>query len=56
MECFLNLFSTFNGAWNDSEKDMPPTAVFLPGESHGERSLEGCNPWGHKELDMTECT
>ena len=36
MECILNLFSTFNGAWNDSEKDMPPTAVFLPGESHGE--------------------
>jgi len=21
-----------------------PTPVFLPGESHGQRSLEGCNP------------
>ena len=21
---------------------------------HGQRSLEGCSPWGHKELDMTE--
>ena len=22
--------------------------------SHGQRSLAGCNPWGHKESDMTE--
>ena len=21
---------------------------------HGQRSLEGCNPWGHKGSDMTE--
>ena len=26
-----------------------PTTVFLPGESHGQRSLEGYSPWGHKE-------
>ena len=25
-----------------------PTPVFLPGESHGQRSLTGYNPWGHK--------
>ena len=31
-----------------------PTPVFLPGESHGQRSLVGCSPWGHKESDMTE--
>ena len=30
-----------------------PTPVFLPGESHGWRSLAGYSPWGHKELDMT---
>ena len=29
-------------------------AVFLPGESHGQRSLAGCSPWGRKEPDMTE--
>ena len=29
-----------------------PTPVFLPGESHGQRSLVGCSPWGHK-LDTT---
>ena len=26
-----------------------PTPVLLPGESHGQRSLVGCRPWGHKE-------
>ena len=31
-----------------------PTPVFWPGESHGQRSLAGYSPWGHKELDMTE--
>ena len=24
-----------------------PSLVFLPGESHGRRSLAGCSPWGH---------
>ena len=33
-----------------------PTPVFLPGESHGQRSLEGYSLWGHKELDTTEAT
>ena len=30
------------------------TPVFLPGESHGQRSLAGYRPRGHKESDMTE--
>ena len=30
--------------------------VFLPGESHGQRSLAGYHPWGHKESDTTEVT
>ena len=30
------------------------TLVFLPSESHGQRSLVGYSSWGHKELDMTE--
>ena len=30
------------------------TAVFLPGEFHGQRSLVGYSPWGNKELDTTE--
>ena len=31
-----------------------PTAVLLPGKSHGQRSLVGCRPWGREESDMTE--
>ena len=31
-----------------------PTPVFLPGESHGQRSLVSYSPWGRKELDTTE--
>ena len=27
---------------------------FLPGEFHGQRSLAGYSPWGHRELDTTE--
>ena len=30
------------------------TLVFLPGESHGQRSLVGYSPWGREELVMTE--
>ena len=30
--------------------------VFLPGESHGQRSMVGYSPWGRKELDTTEAT
>ena len=26
-----------------------PTPIFLPGESHEQRNLAGCSPWGHKE-------
>ena len=31
-----------------------PTPVFLPGKSHGWRSLVGCSPWGREELDTNE--
>ena len=31
-----------------------PTPVFLSGESHGQRSLMGYSPWGHKLSDTTE--
>ena len=35
-------------------KECLPTPVFLPGESHGRRSLAGYSPWGCRESDMTE--
>ena len=30
-----------------------PTPVFLPGESHGQRSLVGYSLWDHKESDVS---
>ena len=33
---------------------MAPTPGFLPGKSHGQRSLVGSSPWGCKEAYMTE--
>ena len=34
-------------------RPWPPTAVCLPGKSHGQRSLGGCLPQGCKELATT---
>ena len=31
-----------------------PTPLLLPGNSHGQRSLVGCSPWGCYQSDMTE--
>ena len=35
-------------------KPPPPPPVFLPGKSHRQRSLAGCSPCVHKQLDTTE--
>ena len=35
-------------------KGWQPTPVFLLGESHGQRNLEGYSPWGRRESDTTE--
>ena len=41
--------------WEDPlEEGMATTPVFLPGEFHGERSLMGYSPCGHKESDTNE--
>ena len=41
--------------WKDSlKKEKQPTPVILPEKSHGQRSLVGYSPWGHKESYMTE--
>ena len=42
------------GQEDSLEKEMQPTPVFLPGESHGQRRLVSYSPWGSKGLDMTE--
>ena len=35
-------------------REQLPIPVFLPRESHGQRSLVGYSPWGCKELDTNE--
>ena len=35
-------------------REWLPAPVFWPGKFHGQKSLEGCSPWGRKEVDMTE--
>ena len=43
--------------WEDPwKRAWQPTPVFLPGESHGQKSPAGYSPWGRKELDTTEET
>ena len=44
------------GGLHPLEEGMQPTPVFLPGESHGQRSLVGYSLWGSTESDMTEAT
>ena len=44
-------FSLYKVMWR---RQWHPTPVFLPGKSHGQRSLVGCSPWGCEELDTTE--
>ena len=33
-------------------KKCQPTSVFLSGKSHGQRSLAGYSPWGHKKSQI----
>ena len=47
---------TFTFHFHALEKEMATHSMFLPGESHGRRSLVGCSPWGRTESDTTEAT
>ena len=42
------------GGEDPLEAGTATTAVFLPGEYHGQRSLAGYGPCAHPESDMTE--
>ena len=44
------------GGEDPLEKGMTTysSPILLPGEFHGQRSLQGYSPWGRKESDMTE--
>ena len=42
--------------WEDPlEEGMATHSSILAGKSHGQRSLAGYIPWGHREPDTTEC-
>ena len=53
LQCKRHMFSPRVGKipWR---REWPPNPVFLPGKSHGQRSLGGYSPWRCKELDTTE--
>ena len=36
------------------EEETATHSSILPGKSHGQRSLVGCSPWGHRESNTTE--
>ena len=49
------------GVWPLGQEDprrraWQSTPVFLPGESHRQKSLAGYSPWGRKESNTTELT
>jgi len=50
------LWVQFLGQEDPLRRTQQPTPVFLPGESHGQRSLAGYSLWSQKESDMTEVT
>ena len=41
---------------NSWRRERLPTPVFLPGESHEQRSLAGYSPWGPKETQRSNTT
>ena len=50
-ETWVQLLSWEDCPWR---RAWQPTAVFLPENPHGQRSLVGYSPWGSKELHTTE--
>jgi len=56
-EIVSNIVNEFDTIFEDPwSRKWQPTPVFLPGESHGQKSLVGYSPRGHKESDKTETT
>ena len=48
------IYKCTTDGWISQRRAWQPTPVFLAGESHGQRSLAGYSPWGHKESGTTE--
>ena len=52
--CNTGELSLIPGSGRSPGAGNAPTPVLLPGDFHGQRSLVGYSPWGHKESDTTE--
>ena len=44
----------FQRVGHNLASEQQPTPGKLPGKFHGQWSVAGYSPWGHKESDMTE--
>ena len=44
------------GGEDPLEEGMATHSIFLPGESHGQKSRVDYSPWGRKESDTAEVT
>ena len=45
-DCLQETQVRFLGQEDPMEKEIATQSIFLPGESHGQRSLAGYSPWG----------
>ena len=55
-DCEITIDTLHEHYWNykiDPNIEWQPTPLFLPGKSHGQRSLAGYSLWGRKESDTT---
>ena len=52
--CNAGNLGSIPGLGRSPEKEMATHPVFLPGESHGQRSLMGYSTWSSKELNVTK--
>ena len=43
--------SSISGSGRSAGRKWQPTPVFLPGKSHGHRSLVGCSLWGRRRAE-----
>ena len=52
--CYAGDLGSIRGLVRSLEEGMATHSIFLHGEFHGQRSLDGYSPWGCTESDMTE--
>ena len=48
--CSADMWVRSLGLEDPRRKEWQPTPVFLPAESHGQRSLVGYSPWGRRRV------